>query len=182
MNKSQQTIVYAYDRGYATTVDGRVWTPDDTERQLNVRKATSRNRSRKYYRFTIWLKSGDTRKAVNILAHQFVAYCKYFEFSFCPTLFIKHRNGNTLDNRWKNIMLGTKSEIMMSRPKKLRVEIARHANRKYDDATLAAIMTDYNKGWSYKQLMKKHGIRSKGTLNYIINESMSARLAQEARQ
>jgi hypothetical protein len=41
--------------------------------------------------------------------------------------------------------------------------------KKYSDDTVLKIQMDRQNGMSYKELMYKYNISSKGTLNYIIN-------------
>tara|TARA_R100000656_G_scaffold63175_4_gene48592 strand:+ start:87 stop:563 length:477 start_codon:yes stop_codon:yes gene_type:complete len=101
--------------------------------------------------------------------HKFQAYLKFGEEMFKEGIVIRHLDGNPSNNSWKNIALGTQSENMMDRSKVDRIQNA--SNPKHDHK---AILADREKGMTYKELMEKHGISSKGTLSFIINKSIAA--------
>lgn len=58
---------------------------------------------------------------------------------------------------------------MFDFPKEFRVKRSSNANKKYSDEVVLNIKSDREKGMSYKELMNKYNISSKGTLSYIIN-------------
>lgn len=82
---------------------------------------------------------------------------------------VRHLNGNILDNSITNIEIGTNSDNMMDIPEKIRQKRSSNANKKYPDDIVSLIKSDREKGMSYKELMNKYNILSKGTLSYIIN-------------
>ena len=59
---------------------------------------------------------------------------------------------------------------MMDQSKEIRVNKASNANKKYSDELVLEIKEYYNSGHSYKEIMEKFNISSKGTLSYIINK------------
>ena len=50
------------------------------------------------------------------------------------------------------------------------MKAASNANKKYSDELVEAIKHDKTSGMSYKDLMAKYNISSKGTISYIINK------------
>ena len=82
---------------------------------------------------------------------------------------ISHLDGNYLNNSESNIDLGTNSDNMMDIPKEVRIRKSSNASKKYSDELVQMIRLDKEKGMSYKELMIKYNISSKGTLSYIIN-------------
>lgn len=84
-------------------------------------------------------------------------------------MMVRHLDGNYLNNSESNIDLGTNSDNMMDIPKGVRVSRSSNASKKYSDELAQAIKLDKENGMSYKELMIKYDISSKGTLSYIIN-------------
>lgn len=74
-----------------------------------------------------------------------------------------------MDNSFENIGLGTPSENMMDIPKDKRILNA--SNPKYNHVS---ILKDREKGLTYKEIMLKHNISSKGTVSYVIRQSLKA--------
>ena len=65
---------------------------------------------------------------------------------------------------------GSHSDNMNDVPKEVRMKAASNANKKYSDELVEAIKHDKTSGMSYKDLMAKYNISSKGTISYIINK------------
>ena len=49
------------------------------------------------------------------------------------------------------------------------IKCSQAGHKKYPDDIVSLIKSDREKGMSYKELMNKYNILSKGTLSYIIN-------------
>ena len=79
---------------------------------------------------------------------------------------VRHLNGNSKDNSFDNIEIGTHSENMMDIPKEKRFLGGSEPIHKHKE-----IIEDRKKGFTYNQLCKKYNISSKGTISFIINES-----------
>lgn len=77
---------------------------------------------------------------------------------------IRHLDGNSLNNKEENIEIGTNSDNMFDIPEKVRIKKSALANRIYSNELIKQIRSDKHLGLSYKDLMKKYNIKSKGTL------------------
>ena len=78
-------------------------------------------------------------------------------------------DSNSLNNSWDNLKIGTHSDNMMDQSKEIRINKASNAHKKYSDELVIEIKADRDSGYSYKDLMLKYNISSKGTLSNIIN-------------
>ena len=89
----------------------------------------------------------------------------------------RHLDGNSLNNSWNNIRIGTPSDNQMDRDESCRKNSATIASRKmqnnirsYEERCL--IYEDLKNGISYSEIMNKHNISSKGTLSFMKNKSL----------
>ena len=117
----------------------------------------------KYFSFRI------NGEIIKVYFHRFQAYNKFGDALYEDNIMVRHLDGNYLNNSESNIDLGTNSDNMMDIPKEVRVKRSSNASKKYPDELVQAIRLDKESGMSYKELMVKYGISSKGTLSYIIN-------------
>jgi hypothetical protein len=111
------------------------------------------------------------KKSAVFYAHRLQAFQKYGDKLFIDGVVTRHVNGNSLDNSWNNIAIGSHSENMMDIPEQIRIKKAKHASsfiKKYNDDE---VIDFYNTCKSYKKTMDKFGISSKGTLNYILKKN-----------
>ena len=111
------------------------------------------------------------KKVVGLYAHRLQAFQKYGKKLFIEGVVVRHLNGNSLDNSWINIAIGTHSDNMMDIPEQIRIKKAKHASsflKKYNNDE---IIEFYNTCKSYKKTMDKFNIPSKGTLNYIVKKN-----------
>jgi hypothetical protein len=107
-----------------------------------------------------------------ILAHRFIAYQKFGNKIFDKTLMIRHLNGNSLDNSWDNLELGTNQDNQMDIPKDKRIQRSSKggkASKKFSFEEIDQIREEHQSGLSYSELMIKWNISSKGTMSHIIN-------------
>jgi hypothetical protein len=88
---------------------------------------------------------------------------------------IRHLNGNSLDNSYKNIGIGTLSDNRNDIPKEIRLRNSLNASkksifytRKFSDLEISNIRLFYNSCKSYKKTMKEYQISSKGSLHHIL--------------
>ena len=106
---------------------------------------------------------------INLLVHRLQAYQKFGNKLYEQGIEVRHSNGNSKDNSYDNIILGTRSENMMDIEESVRKSKASNANKKYPDELVLEIKEYYSLGHSYSDIMKKFNISSKGTISYIIN-------------
>lgn len=90
---------------------------------------------------------------------------------FRTGIVVRHLDGVRTNNSWSNIAIGTHSDNMMDVPKKKRILKASNPQYSHMD-----IIRDRRKGMSYKDIMNKYNITSKGTISFIINKSLCAQL------
>ena len=109
-------------------------------------------------------------KIRKVFFHRFQAYNKFGDIIFDNNLCVRHLNGNFLDNSYNNIEIGSYSQNSLDIPVETRKRTAKYANMKYNEEIVKRIKEDRQKGLSYKNLLLKYNIRSKGSLFYIINK------------
>jgi len=154
----KRKVLILVERGYKVTKEGELF----NKKGVKVGSVQGN-----YHRIGVRVKS----KKVYIHTHRFQAYQKYGNKLFEENIVVRHKNGNPLDNSWDNILIGTQLDNIMDRPVKDRLEHAKHAasfNKKYD---YDSILNDRNKGMTYRELMNKYNISSKGTIGYIIKNA-----------
>jgi len=152
MNKYEIAI----KRGYKVDLNGNVFNPNGYKLDLHLARYG-------YYVFNIRIHG----KTMHIPVHKLISYNKFGIKSIDKEIHTRHLDGNPLNNNWNNIAIGSCSDNMMDKPKQQRVKDA--SNPKYNHKM---IIFDRNNGMSYKDLMKKYNISSKGTLSFIINKSL----------
>lgn len=108
-------------------------------------------------------------KSIKVSVHRFQAFLKFGDKIYDEKYEIRHLDCNKLNNSWDNIEIGTHSQNMMDIPKEIRINTASNAHKKYSDELILEIKEYRILGHSYKEIMKKYNISSKGTLSYIIN-------------
>lgn len=108
MSKQTDIIRKLVFRGWSTSREGAVLKPDGSERATRINK--SGRTGIPYRRFNV--KDSGVSRPVNV--HKLVAYMKFGEESFKWQT--RHLNGNSLDNSFDNIAIGSGSQNMMDRP------------------------------------------------------------------
>ena len=156
MNKKTETIILAIQKGYKVTNDGKVIN------KLN-KQLTTYNKNG-YFFLCVRI---NNKKSVNIAVHRLQDFKKFGNEIFNENTEVRHLNGNSTDNSYDNIMIGTHYENMMDIPKEKR--ILNSSNPIYCHES---IIKDRKNGLTYKELCNKYGIKSKGTISYIINNSL----------
>ena len=97
--KSKKAIILAFQKGYRVNENGDVISP----KGRILKKQVSNRNDIPYFSFSIRLDKYDVCK---IMIHRFVAYLKYGDLMFnCEC--IRHLNGNSLDNSFENIEVGS---------------------------------------------------------------------------
>lgn len=159
MGVSQKNaVIAAYNKGYRITDVGDIISPKGRILSKCIDK-------KGYYRITIRIDGS----IVSIPIHRLVAFQKFGHDMFGDGIVVRHLNGLPTDNSVQNISIGSYSENAMDMPTGRRR--ARSSNPKHNHY---AVLSDYNSGCSYDEIMKKHNISSKGVVSFIINKSMAS--------
>ena len=148
----------AWEKGYYVNGLGEVYSK---WRQLSL------NNYKGYLYFTIRI--DDKPRKVNV--HRMQAYQKFKDKIYEDNIVVRHLNGNSLDNTFNNIGIGSQSENMFDRPREERIKHGRLAasfNIKYPKELIDEMKVFYNNCKSYKKTMEKYNISSKGTLWHIL--------------
>lgn len=161
MNKQEEVIRLSKLKGYYVDKNGVLFNKKDEKISLSKTK-------KGYFSFNIRVNGS---KPTRSFVHRLQAYQKFGEKIFDEDLVIRHLNGDSTDNTYDNIGIGTASDNMMDVPKEKRIINA--SNPTYDHE---AILKDRKNGFTYKELMEKYSIPSKGTISFIINKSLKTNL------
>ena len=159
VSRRNKAVLEAFNRGYRI-VDGQLYNPDGVP--LNGSSSDD------YKYFSI------NKKIAKVRFHRLVAYQKYGDKLFEDGIEVRHKDGNSLNNFEYNIKIGTHKDNIMDIPKEIRMKKAIKASkkiRKFTDEEIEEIRKDYSRLKSYKKVMEKWGITSKGTMNYILNNN-----------
>lgn len=105
-----------------------------------------------------------------IKVHQLQAFQKFGDKLFEEGIVVRHINGISFDNSYDNIDIGTQSDNRFDIPEYKRKEVSSKANKRYNHKQVIDL---HNKGFSYKEIMEITGIKSKSTINHIINNSFT---------
>lgn len=160
MGNINDILLVAKNKGYRVDDYGNVFS---VKKKIALRKAQER------YNFTIRYYG----QRVTIAVHKFVAYLKFGDEIFKDGIVVRHLDGNSLNNSWENIGIGTHSDNMMDIPQKNRIEKAIKAStkiRKFSNEEVQQIWDDRNSGMTYKKISEKYNT-SKSTLNYFFNKA-----------
>jgi len=162
MSKANDMIIAMSEKGYSVSRDGKTVTSFTGKvLKLNVRSSGTG-----YYIFGIG--NYDNQRA-NILVHRLQAYQKFGKKMFKKGIQVRHLDGNSMNNSWENIAIGTQSENFMDRPRDERIRNASNPIYNHSD-----IIEDWTNGMPYSKIMKKYDISSKGTVSFIINKSLES--------
>ena len=160
MSQAKTALMQAYKKGYRVR--------DNLVYGIVKKQPLKLGCSRSGYLF-FNLKLG--RKVLKVFLHRLVAYEKYQDKLFESGILVRHLNGNSKDNSFENICIGTQTENMLDRNPKERLRHAIKASssiRKFNNEKVNQIKLDHSNGLGYKALMEKYCISSKGTLHYIL--------------
>lgn len=161
-NKSN-AILDAYDKGYRA-IDGKIFYKE--RERILIKNANG------YFCFSIKCYN---KKQGNVPVHRLIAYQKYGNVIFEKGIHVRHLDNNPLNNSEDNIVIGNQSENMMDKPKELRMRCAIYATSFMKKYNHDEIIEFYNLGNSYKDIMKKYNISSKGAVSFIIKQSISSK-------
>lgn len=163
MGKQNDCIVALFKKGY-NVIDGRIFRENKVEIKQYIH-------DKGYYYFTVrYLK-----KNLTIYVHKMVAYKKYGHKLFEPNIQVRHLDSNPINNLEENIGIGTPSENMMDKSPEVRMRVALIASSFAKKHNHEEILKMHNEGLSYRKIMEKTGIKSKGTISFIVKESMASK-------
>lgn len=155
----------AYIKGYRIHDNGEIINP----KQEIIKGGLFSSNRMKYKRFSIRY----NEKVLKVKVHRLMAYQKYGDKIFKEGIEVRHLNGDSLDNNKDNIAIGTSVENASDKEKDVVVHTAMIASlkgSKYDRNFVESIRKDRKNGCTYKELMEKYHINSKGTISFLINK------------
>ena len=147
MNKLQR----AYERGYRVTKEGHLLNPKG-------RKIGSID-SCGYYRNIVMLNG----KQMVVKTHRLQALQKYGDKLYENGIVVRHLNGNSLDNSFNNIAIGTYRDNAMDIPKHIRQKRAAlivKSSIKYPKEFVLKLREEYKLVKNYRKLGKKYDMHS----------------------
>jgi hypothetical protein len=162
MTKQQLIVLKSVEKGYYVDKNGYVF-------NKNGKKLSANKCKNGYLSFNIRLGKGE--KPTRSFIHKLQAFQKFGAEMFLDGIVVRHLNGESTDNSYENIEIGTYKDNSLDIPKDKRVINSSKANKKYDHNE---IIKDANNGYTFSQIMDKYGIKSKGTISFIINKSLES--------
>lgn len=170
MKKSVCTLALleAINKGYESDDDGNIFYKG---RKHNL--STNIKTGYSYFSRRIIINGKSVSRQVFV--HRFVAYLKYGDEIFKKGIHVRHFNGNKKDNSKSNILLGTASQNNMDKHPDVRLKMAIRASsfvKKYDHEEIVKM---HKEGLSYSEIMRKTGINNKGTVSFIVKQSIESK-------
>ena len=153
----------AKEKGYYITDDGTAYS---VNKKLKL-MIKSKHDKCQYYYFNIKI---DGNKNTKIEVHRLQAYQKFGDKMFEDGIVVRHLDGNSLNNSYSNIEIGTYKDNSLDIPKDKRMELAVYASNFMKKHNHEDIYQYYCETKSYKKTMLKFDLTSKGTLNFIIKK------------
>jgi hypothetical protein len=169
LSKRNETILLAFSKGYLIDENGNI----SYKNKFRKLKKVLCNKT-SYYVFGVRCLDNTIRE---ISVHRYQAYIKYGNKIFEKGIEVRHYNGNSLDNSWDNILIGTHSDNIMDIKPEIRMRSAikaSYTNRRFNDEEVKSIINDHNNGLSYNKLCVKYNT-SKSTLSFLFNEALYAK-------
>jgi hypothetical protein len=159
MNKQEEITRLSKEKGYYVDKEGNLF--NCKGQKLSTSK---NNKGNGYLSFNIRLNGS---KPTRSFIHRLQAFQKFGENLFDDNILVRHLNGVSTDNSYDNILIGTQFDNMLDIPKEQRILNASNPTHDHEN-----IIKDRTLGYTYKQLMEKYGISSKGTISFILNKSL----------
>lgn len=172
LSKTNKVLVISHDRGYRV-LNGVVYNPKGEPVRGSYRKAAPSYRKAAlnvYYHYFSYNYNG---QSVSLMVHKLVAYQKFGDLMFRPSMVVRHINGNSLDNSEGNIEIGTILQNTMDRTPESRrehaIKASSHIYKFKDEELLRNFLNDRASGMVYRELMEKYSL-SKSTVSYLLNK------------
>lgn len=157
--------ILAKGKGYFVDKYGNAFSPSG-------RKIGTRGKD-PYMYFGIRL---DLKKVVKVYIHRLQAYQKYGNAIYGEGVQVRHLNGNSFDNSFDNIDIGSATNNAMDKPKETRLRAALKASSKvriYSDEDVLEIQRLRKLGLTYKDIMRRFNVKNKSTLRYVLKRNIS---------
>ena len=168
LSKANQYLLDAHSTGYRIDKQGNIISPFNGIINGCIQQ--------EYKQFCF---NDSNKKSQNIKVHRMLAYQKYGMDLFEEGIEVRHLDGDSLNNSWDNIAIGTHQENMMDIPKEIRKKSSLKAstaaakkNRRFTDLEMKEIRDYHNHGYTYFETMKKYNISSSGMLWNILKKNM----------
>jgi hypothetical protein len=162
MLHNKEKFKLAHKRGY-TVVNGEVISPSGHKMKLYKNKRANT--------FKIM---NEERKTFNLAVSTYIGYLKFGDEMFKDGSCVYHADGDRDNNSFDNIKLGELKNVGFYKKPEVRKQSAIIASSKVKKHDHNQIIALYNEGKSYKQIMEITGIKSKGTLSFIIKNSIES--------
>lgn len=161
-------IRWMVQEGYSVDQDGTLRDPQGVAIMGYVKdKGGKRRNACCYYYVTV----GPTRAGRRpVPIHRLVAFLKFGEASMAHGTVTRHLNGQSLDNRWDNIEIGTDTDNAFDKSPEARrahAKKAARARRRFNDDQVKSILQQRAKGAPLKALSAQFKC-SAGTLSDIV--------------
>lgn len=158
-----KAVVLAKSKGMYITKDGV---------PVGVKgKTLSANIYRGYKRIAVSVGSG---KSAGFKLSCLQAYQKYGDAVFGKNIVVRHLDGNSENDSWDNIAIGTQSENMMDKSKEERIKSAKIAAshlRKFTNQQIRDIRKRKEEGFFLSAIGREFGI-GKGHVSDIVNRKL----------
>jgi len=168
LSKNNQSILQALNKGYVIDKLGNV------SYRGRVLKPCYNNMG--YIIFSVRVFIDGKKYSANASYHKMQAYQKYGNITFNEGVCVRHKDGNCKNNSYENIILGTQSDNMMDKSAEVRMGMAIYASSFVKKHNHEEIVKMHKEGLSYGKIMEKTGIKSKGTISFIVKESMASKV------
>jgi hypothetical protein len=159
-------LLRVLEKGYNISLDGTLY--------RNGKKINSTIDNKGYKKLSFRCKESIS---FPVPLHRLQAYLKFGEQIFDKTLVVRHLDGNSLNNSWENIGIGTNKDNQLDRPQNELLKYSLNATRIRQNSIREInerflIYKDLYNGLSYNEIIKKYDNLSKGTLSYMKNKSL----------
>jgi hypothetical protein len=109
------------------------------------------------------------KKSMKVPWHRLQAMQKYGEELFKSGIMVRHKNSIKTDCSVDNILIGTAADNSMDKPAEDRLKYALNATNYTRKYKASEVKEFYSQNKSYKKTMDNFGIKSKGSLHFILN-------------
>lgn len=141
-------LVVASSQGYRVDKDGSVIFPGKQKKLTNTNG---------YLLFSI----NSSKKALRIYLHRLQAYQKYGDSIFEDGIEVRHLNGNSLDNSYDNISIGTHTDNMRDKSPYVRKNVRRNNLTKYGIDEIDEWKRLSNLGFCYTDISQITGVNTR---------------------
>ena len=152
-------------KGYTITKEGVLLNCNGKEV-----KGRRKDKNNDYLVFDIRIGPRKLNKKLHCKIHRFQAYLKYGDKIYRKGIVVRHLNGDRYDNSYDNIAIGTIQDNKNDIPRELISINCGQISRKYSKEIIESIRKDREEGYTYRDLMNKYNISSKGTIGYILHK------------